>query len=280
MNAFVLEMLLATLRDPRGGVDVKFFTREVLEGKAKTPGWLQMTMAKYPVARQVLTLAANVPNTSDAVKAAKESLTNALGSPRRYSEAFHRQAQPLAEGSAEMDSQTAEELTFEETEMDLEKLTANMPKCFHKFAEILKALYAGVHDEDMTALAAEKSPKDTLMDDTALGGVSPKLQQALREALRLLAAHTNQFTSCEGPQEAVSVRSLKRDASNPDDAEVAAAGKERAQLWEKARGQRRKYVALSQLKNPRERRSKRHWRECRRAAWARRNGCSCGQPIW
>ena len=246
----MLEMLLATLRDPMSGVDAKFFTREVLEGKAKTPGWLQMTMAKYPVARQVLTLVANVPNTSDAMKVGKESLTDALGCPRKYSEAFHRQAQPLAEGGAEMDSQAAEELTFEGTEMDLEKLTANMPKCFHKFAEILRGLYVGFYDEEMAALAAEKSPKDTLMDDAALGGVSPKLQQSLREALRLLAAHTNQFTSCEGPQEAVSVRSLKRDASNPDDAEVAAAGKERAQLWEKARAQRRKFVALSQLKNP------------------------------
>ena len=40
------------------------------------------------------------------------------------------------------------------------------------------------------------------------------------------------------------MRSLKRDTSNPDDAEVAAANKERAHLWEKAREKRRKYVAL------------------------------------
>ena len=100
------------------------------------------------------------------------------------------------------------------------------------------------------SLASEKSPKDTSLDDTALGGVSPLLQQKLREGLRLVATQTYQFTTCDGQQEAVSVRSLKRDASNPDDAEVEAASKERAQMWEKAREQRRKYVALSQLSKP------------------------------
>ena len=247
---FVLEMLQTTLRDPDNDVDAKFFTREVLEGKGKTPGWVQMTMCKYPVARQVLTLVANVPNTSNTVQVSKESLMNALGSPRKYSDAFHRPSQELAEIVDADATPVADGLSFEPSDLDMEQLTAAMPKCFAKFAEILKGLYAGQYDEEMTALAGEKSPKDTTMDDAALSGVSPKLQQALREALRLMSTHTNQFTACDGPQEVVSVRSLKRDASNPDDAEVAAAGKERALLWERARDQRRKYVALSHLHAP------------------------------
>ena len=48
----------------------------------------------------------------------------------------------------------------------------------------------------------------------------------------------------------MTVRSLKRAASNPDEAEVAAAQKERTQMWEKAREQRRKFVALQQMKQP------------------------------
>ena len=86
------------------------------------------------------------------------------------------------------------------------------------------------------------------MDEGALGGVSPNFQAKLREGLRLVANQTHQFTGCQEQQELVSVRALKRDASNPDDAQVVQAKKERAHLWEKAREQRRRFVAVSQLK--------------------------------
>ena len=104
----------------------------------------------------------------------------------------------------------------------------------------------------MTNLAGVKVVKDALMDDEVLGGVSPTLQCKMREALRLVATAANQYTTCEKEQEGalVTVRTLKAAASDPDEAEVAAALKERTQMWERARAQRRKYVALQSLKAP------------------------------
>ena len=49
------------------------------------------------------------------------------------------------------------------------------------------------------------------------------MQQKLRDGLRLVANQTSQFTACDAQQDLVTVRSLKRDTSNPDEAEVAAA---------------------------------------------------------
>ena len=104
----------------------------------------------------------------------------------------------------------------------------------------------------MMTLAGVKSVKEVLQDDNELGGVSPTLQSKMREALRQVAAAANQFTSCGQSQETalVTVRSLKKVASSPDAEEVAAALKERTQMWEKAREQRKKFVTLQALKQP------------------------------
>ena len=235
------------MREPGNDVDAKFFTREVFEGPSKATGWVQLTMCKYPACRLVLSLVANVPNSSDAVQKAKGDFMGSLASPRAYSDAFHRQATSL-EPVAEDLEQDLDGVCFETTDFELSKLTENMPKCLVKFAEILYGLYAGTFDDEMKALAGEKNPRETLMDEGALGGVSPNFQAKLREGLRLVANQTHQFTGCQEQQELVSVRALKRDASNPDDAQVVQAKKERAHLWEKAREQRRRFVAVSQLK--------------------------------
>ena len=213
-------MWLATLREPGNGICAKWFTREILEGKGKEPGWAQLTMCKYPVARQVLGLVANVPDSSDAIKNAKSKIAGALASPLTYAQTF------LKEVDLEQDGGVPRETTavsYEASDVDIAKFCEDMPKCLVNFAEILHALYAGDLDDEMKALATEKSPKDTLMDDSALGSVSSTLQTKLREGLRLIASQTQQFTACSEQQELVSVRSLKRDASNPDDAQVAAA---------------------------------------------------------
>ena len=91
-----------------------------------------------------------------------------------------------------------------------------------------------------------------MQDDGCLGGVSPTLQCKMRDALRQVAAAANQFTSCGQSQETalVTVRSLKKVASNPEVEEVAATLKERTQMWEKAREQRKKFVTLQSMKAP------------------------------
>ena len=143
----------------------------------------------------------------------------------------------------ECDSQEAsqqQETAWETSDTDLAQVSAGLPKCFVSFMELLHGVYAGEYDEEMTTLAGTKSPKDTLQDDEALGGVSPTLQTKLRETLRHVALVANKFTTCDQDQAVVSVRSLKRIASSPNEEEVAAADKERAQMWEKARDQRKK----------------------------------------
>ena len=246
-------MLLVTLRDPGNGITAKFFSREVLEGKDRQSGWVHMTMAKFPVVRQLINLAANVPSTPDTpMHAAKERIIEVMAAPTKFSETFFAQTDQMevVEGDgAACPSETAIEWSASGT--DLAQITHRMPKCMAAFAELLHDVYAGDFDKEMTALAGSKCPKDALMDDEALGGVSPTFQCKLRAALRLVATAANQFTACSPEQESlVSVRSLTRVASNPDDAEVAAAQKERTQMWEKAREQRRKFVVLQQMKQP------------------------------
>ena len=246
-------MLLTTLRDPTNDIDAKFFTTEVLEGKEKKQGWVSMTMAKYPVVRQLLALAANVPSSGGSpVKDAQEKVARIMGSPMVFSEHFHLQTLGMSEVdvvNGEVSPPADAEMSWGASDSDLAQVSAGLPKCFVSFMELLHGVYVGDFDDEATALAAEKSPKDTLQDDEALGGVSPTLQGKLKEALRLVASAANQYTTCSEEQTVplVSVRSLKRTVSNPDDAEVAAADKERSQMWDKAREQRRKFVSLQCL---------------------------------
>ena len=248
---FVVQMLLVTLRDPGNGIGAKFFTREVLEGKEKQIGWVQMTMVKFPVVRQISNLAANVPSSPDTpMHAGKAKIVEVMASPNSFCETFFACQTEFVEGEgAACPSEDAVEWSASGAE--LAQITEGMPKCLVAFAELLHNVYAGDFDEEMTALAGTKCPKDALMDDEALGGVSPTFQCKLRAALRLVATAANQFTACSSEQESlVSVRSLTRVASHPDDAEVAAAQKERSQMWEKAREQRKKFVVLQQMKQP------------------------------
>ena len=246
-------MLQLTLRDPGNDIGAKFFSREVLEGKDKQIGWVHMTMVKFPVVRQIIHLAANVPSsTGTPMHAAKETIVKVMVTPTSFSETFFTQAdQPhIVEGDGAA-CPSEHTVAWASSETDIAQITEGMPKCVAAFAELLHNVYAGDFDEEMTALAGTKCPKDTLMDDDALGGVSPTFQCKLRGALRLVATAANQFTACAPEQESlVSVRSLTRVASNPDDADVAAALKERTQMWEKAREQRRKFVVLQQMKQP------------------------------
>ena len=101
-------MRLLTLRDPGNGVDAKFFTREVMDGKDKKPGWVQMTMAKFPVVRQLLSLVANVPSSAGTpMHAGKAKLVEALGSPLLFSETFHAAATGDLDGDV-LDGKTSE----------------------------------------------------------------------------------------------------------------------------------------------------------------------------
>ena len=76
-------MLLLTLRDPGSGIGPKFFTREVLEGKDKKIGWVQMSMVKLPVMRQVSNFAANAPSSPNTqLDAAKAKIVDVMHSCR------------------------------------------------------------------------------------------------------------------------------------------------------------------------------------------------------
>ena len=185
--------------------------------------------------------------------AAKERIVQVMATPEHFSETFLAQTDltEVVEGDGAACPSAEDTVAWSASGTDIAQITDGMPKCLAAFAELLYNVYAGDFDEEMTALAGMKCPKDALMDDEALGGVSPTLQCKLRAALRLVATAANQFTTCSTEQEAlVTVRSLKRIASNPDDAEVVAAVKERTQMWEKAREQRRKFVVLQQMKQP------------------------------
>ena len=114
-------MLLTTLHDPFNNIGAGWFTREVLDGRGKDPGWLRMTMYKYPVVRQVVTLVANVPNSSDAVQAAKDRITEVLGSPLDYAESFLRVSVEM-ESKEDADSVTREAVgvSYEASGLDVD----------------------------------------------------------------------------------------------------------------------------------------------------------------
>ena len=117
-----------------------------------------------------MTLVANVPNSSDAVQAAKDSVTQALACPLNYAESFLRQSVDMEE-DADSVTREADGVSYEASDMDLSKLSEGMPKCLAKFAEILHGVYAGEHVDELEALTGEKSPKDALMNDSTPGGV-------------------------------------------------------------------------------------------------------------
>ena len=86
-------MLQLTLRDPGNDIGAKFFSREVLEGKDKQIGWVHMTMVKFPVVRQIIHLAANVPSSAGTpMHAAKETIVKVMVTPTSFSETFFTQA--------------------------------------------------------------------------------------------------------------------------------------------------------------------------------------------
>ena len=153
--SFVLETWLVTLREPSNDISGKWFTREILEGKGKEPGWVQMTMCKYPVVRQVLALVANVPNSSDAIKSAKDKVTSALASPLAYVQTLLKEQVVLEEDGGV--SLAPDSVSYEASDVDLEKLCENIPKCLAKFCEILHGLHAGHFDDETKALGREAS---------------------------------------------------------------------------------------------------------------------------
>ena len=209
-----------------------------------------MSMAKYPVTRQLLNLVANVPTSQGtAVHEAKETIRLKLATPLQYSETFHSQNVAVEDVEVPDGKEGEDDVVWVSSGNDLSVICEGMPKSMFAFAELLHNVYHGELDEEMTALAGLKSVKGALVDDDVLGGVSPTLLTKMREALRLVASAANQCVPCEQDSEGglISERSLKRVASNPDDAENVAAQKERAQLWEKAREQRRKFVAVQSM---------------------------------
>ena len=142
---FVLQMLLITLRDPDNGVDSRFFTREVLEGKDKKIGWVMMTMAKFPLVRQLLSLAANVPSSpGTSMQDAKEKIADVMSTPVRFSKTFHAHTTDEVNCEGEDDKPVDEFTAWGSSGTDITQLTESMPKCLSAFAELLYDVYVGV----------------------------------------------------------------------------------------------------------------------------------------
>ena len=135
-------MLLVTLREPSNEVNAKFFTREVLEGKGARPGWVQMSMAKYPVTRQLLNLVANVPSSQGtAVHEAKETIRLKLATPLQYSETFHSQNVTMEDVEVPDGKEGEDDVVWVSSGNDLSVICEGMPKSMFAFAELLHNVY-------------------------------------------------------------------------------------------------------------------------------------------
>ena len=141
----MLQMLLITLRDPENGIDDRFFTREVLEGKERKIGWVSMTMAKFPLVRQLLSLAANVPSsTGTSMHDAKQKIADVMSTPVQFSKTFHAQMVDSVEGDDVEGRSMEDGVTWSSSGTDLAQITEGMPKCLAAFAELLYNVYIGV----------------------------------------------------------------------------------------------------------------------------------------
>ena len=141
----MLQMLLITLRDPANGTDSRFFTREVLEGKDKKTGWVMMTMAKFPLVRQLLSLAANVPSSpGTSMHDAKKRIVDVMSTPVQFSKTFHAQTVDEVEGDGVDDRPMEEGVAWGSSGTDLAQITEGMPRCLAAFAELLYNVYGGV----------------------------------------------------------------------------------------------------------------------------------------
>ena len=138
----MLQLLLVTLREPSNEVNAKFFSREVLEQKGARPGWVQMSMAKYPVTRQLLNLVANVPSSQGtAVHEAKETIRLKLASPLQYSETFHSQNVAVEDVEVPDGKEGEDDVVWVSSGNDLSVICEGMPKSMFAFAELLHNVY-------------------------------------------------------------------------------------------------------------------------------------------
>lgn len=106
-----------------------------------------MTMAKFPLVRQLLSLAANVPSSSGtAMHDAKRRIADVMSTPGQFSKTFHACTvdQDEDDGVDGKPMEEAEGIAWSSSGTDLAQITQGMPRCLAAFAEILYNVYVGV----------------------------------------------------------------------------------------------------------------------------------------
>lgn len=135
----------------------------------------------------------------------------------------------------------------------LQQLQEGLSKVGQLLTEVLYGIYAGTFDQDMKTMAASSSTVGALMQaspgpdaknkDSAPGGA---FGEKIREVMRLLAhASRGIEPGSENAAPKMGVRSLVRQASDPDSMDTALAQEERDNVWRQAVAVRKRHVSLS-----------------------------------
>ena len=242
---WVLDAMTTALR--RQEVTPDDFKYDAYQKKSGEANFIQHAMTVRTVVQHFDAIATSIRAVDDRLgERLKTEVVDKLKWPSDYDRAFPIQETEEAKEAAaggEASGSLGDEVNF------LDKLVeSNCPKGLVQFAELFKKVHEGAYSDVIAALALEPNVAEILqsLDSDVLGS----LRDDLKETLKTLHA-AESVVSCNnsGLAPQPTLRSLVKRHSDGGDEEASKA--ERQDVWRRAVTQRKKFVQLGVVKNPR-----------------------------
>jgi hypothetical protein len=236
----------------RGDAAISDFKTEIFsKGKDGSPSWVHECCAQRIVVQHIQSIVSSIFKVDAKLgNDLQEKVVDKMISPLKFHESFSggsRRSGVQADGSAN-EAEVEDDAVPDDGDVFMEALKSSLPRGGILMAEILRKLYDGSHDVAIGVLAAEANAEAAL---NSLGDSLGDLGKDLKEMMRALNA-SEVVTGLGGGVPEPSLRELVRRSSGEggagNDAEAAV---ERAEVWKKAVGQRKKFVTFGLVKQPR-----------------------------
>ena len=251
MEWCVESMYMSLLRQSLEPADFKNDT--FLKGKDGTPSWIAMALAQKQVCHHLQSLAEGVSKVDPALSTIlMEKVVAKTGSPLLYNSAF-----PTSHGGDESDHDAAsgagEEKSPAGDEPDdlVGELGGSACRGAVLLAESYKKLFDGTWDEGLEGLVAHACG-ETALAELDVDTLKATMAADLKTLMSSLHAAEN-VVKATGSVPQASLRALVRQHS--DGADTKAVETERADVWKRAQTQRRKFVTLATVKDPKKKAS-------------------------
>lgn len=240
---WTLDAMMTALR--RSEVTVDDFKVDRYQKKNGEPNFVQHAVACRAIAMHLSSVADSILKVDEPLgRKLKDNVVDKLFWPSSFNEAF-----PVEMGKDE--GHSGDEASGRQDFLD-KLIQDNNPRGVILFAELFKKLHSGEYYEVISNIALETNIAEMLqsLDSESLG----PLRDDMKEMMKMLhAAESVVSSKACGQAPMPTLRNLVRQHSDGADAEAAKA--ERQDVWKRAVAQRKKFVTLAQVKNPRARAS-------------------------